>query len=156
MSKDEKDPSRFCDMSGHDNDVTTDLVRLMPRDLVFQMRFLGESHYLLQRYFQKFMEVEMAAAGVSRETHPMIQSFIETHAVLMRDFVFSGVSLSHQFRLEEIELLIGQRAELMRVDIWDQLRSHIEMAEKQFRAQLPSLPVQLSGWEKPKSAPGPR
>ncbi|MDK1492877.1 hypothetical protein QN219_22915 [Sinorhizobium sp. 7-81] len=104
MSKDEKDPSR---LEGRDNDVTGDLVRLMPRDLIFQMRFLGESQYLLQRHFQSFMEAEMAASGLTRETHPMIQSFIDTHAVLLRDFVFSGVSLSHQFPLEEIERLLG-------------------------------------------------
>ncbi|MDK1389433.1 hypothetical protein QN224_29005 [Sinorhizobium sp. 8-89] len=118
------------------------------------MRFLGESQYLLQRHFQTFMEAEMAASGLTRETHPMIQSFIDTHAVLLRDFVFSGVSLSHQFPLEEIERLLGDGAELMRVDIWDQFRSHIEAAERQFRAQLPSLPAQLSAWEKPKSEPG--
>ncbi|WP_407065273.1 hypothetical protein [Ensifer sp. LCM 4579] len=132
------------------------MVRLMPRDVVFQVRFLGESQYLLQRHFQTFMEAEMAAAGMTRETHPMIQSFIGTHAPLLRDFVFSGVSLSHQFRLEEIERLLGDRASLMRVDLWDQLRSHIEMAEKQFRSQLSGLPAQLSAWERPQSPPGAR
>ena len=133
----------------NDNDVTSDLVRLMPRDLVFSMRFLGESQNLMQRHFQTFMEAEMAAAGMTQETHPMIHAFIERHALLMRDFVFSGVALTRQFRIEEIERLIGDTTSLLRVDSWDQLKGHIAMAERQFRAQVPSLPQLLSGWAAP-------
>lgn len=153
MSKENKGRQGLGPVTGHDSSVTGDLVRLMPRDLVFQIRFLGESQHLLQRYFQAFMESEMAARGLTPETHPMIGSFIETHATLLRDFVFAGVSLSHQFRLEEIERLLGDKANLLRVDLWDQLRSHIEIAERQFRSQLSDLPEQLSTWEKPGTAP---
>ena len=131
------------------DDVTSDLVRLMPRDLVFTMHFLGESQNLLQRHFQGFMEAEMAAAGMTEETHPMIHAFIERHALLMRDFVFSGVALTRQFRIEEVERLIGDSTSLLRVDIWDQLRGHIAMAERQFRSQVPGLPQLLSGWAAP-------
>lgn len=134
------------------DDVTSDLVRLMPRDLVFTMRFLGESQHLLYRHFHIFMEAEMRAAGITQDTHPMIHAFVERHALLMRDFVFSGVALSRQFHIEEIERLIGDRTSLLRVDIWDQLKSHIETAEKQFRAQIPGLPLLLSGWEAPASS----
>lgn len=139
-------------MRGED-DVAADLVRLLPRDLVFTMRFLGESRHLLQRHFQVFMEREMQAAGLTQETYPMIHAFIERHALLMRDFVFSGVALSRQLRIEEIERLMGDRTSLLRVDIWDQLKSHIDMAETQFKSQLPGLPGQLSGWKLPEAPP---
>lgn len=144
-------------LPGHqeEDDVTSDLVRLMPRDLVFTMRFLGESQNLLQRHFQGFMEAEMAAAGMTPETHPMIHAFIERHALLMRDFVFSGVALTRQFRIEEIERLIGDSTSLLRVDIWDELKGHIAMAERQFRSQVPGLPQLLSGWAAPAPATPP-
>lgn len=130
-------------------DVTQDLVALMPRDLVFSMRFLGESQLRLQRHFHDFMIAEMADAGITQETHPTIHAFVERHAILLRDFVFSGVSLSRQFRIREIEQLIGDATALLRVDIWDQLRSHVDMAERQFLAQLPQLPRLLEEWEAP-------
>ncbi|CAN7717369.1 hypothetical protein LJR234_006226 [Mesorhizobium amorphae] len=77
-------------MSSQADGVTGDLVRLMPRDLVFVMRFMGESQYRLQSHFQDFIRAELAAGGVTTETHPMIHLFIENHAILLRDFVFSG------------------------------------------------------------------
>jgi hypothetical protein len=135
--------------------VTGDLVRLMPRDLVFVMRFMGESQYRLQSHFQDFIRAELAAGGVTTETHPMIHLFIENHAILLRDFVFSGVSLSRQFRIDEIERLTGDTTSMIRVDIWDQLKSHIETAEKQFQSQAGTLPNLMSAFEKPPgSAPG--
>lgn len=149
-----KDPppvSPHASPDGSDN-VTSELVRLMPRDLVFTMRFLGESQHRLQQHFRDFMTREMEAAGLTQETHPMLHAFIERHAILMRDFVFSGVALSRQFRIDEIERLIGDETGLMRVDIWDQLKGHIEMAETRFRSQVPDLPRLLTDLE----APGPR
>lgn len=129
--------------------IAGDLVELMPRDLVFVMRFMGESQHRLQGYFQDFIRAELAARGVTAQTHPMVHLFIESHAILLRDFVFSGVSLSRQFRIEEIERLTGDTTAMTRIDIWDQLRSHIEAAEKQFRAQSGTLPRLLSEFEKP-------
>lgn len=131
------------------SDVASKLVRLMPRDLVFTMRFLGESQHQLQQHFRDFMAREMEAAGMTQDTHPMIHAFIERHAILMRDFVFSGVALSHQFRIDQIERLIGDDTSLMRVDIWDQLKSHIETAERQFQSQLPDFPRLLAAMEAP-------
>lgn len=136
------------------DDVSKDLLKLMPRDLIFSMRFLGESQLRLQRHFHDFMIGEMAASGMTSETHPMIHAFVARHAVMLRDFVFSGVSLSRQFRVEDIERLTGDTTSLLRVDIWDQLRSHVEMAERQFRSQLPSLPDLLSEWEMPAKPDG--
>ena len=128
-------------------DITTELARLMQRDLVFVMRFLGESQHLMQSHFQDFILGELAATGITGETHPMIHAFAERHAILLRDFVFSGVSLSRQLRIEEVEQLTGDT--MIRVDIWDQLRSHVAMAERQFRTQLPQLPAMLEAWKSP-------
>lgn len=129
------------------SDVTTQLAGLMQRDLVFVMRFIGESQHLMQSHFQRFILGELAMTGVTPETHPMIHAFAEKHALMLRDFVFSGVSLSRQFRVEEMEQLTGDT--LIRVDIWDQLRSYVGMAENQFRSQLPELPVVLDAWKSP-------
>jgi len=136
-------------MTSHADGVTGDLVKLMPRDLVFVMRFMGESQHRLQSHFQDFIRAELAAGGVTAETHPMIHLFIESHAILLRDFVFSGVSLSRQFRVDEIERLTGDTTSMIRVDIWDQLKSHIETAEKQFHSQAGTLPKLLSAFERP-------
>lgn len=149
--KDSRDPSP--PMSSQADGVTGDLVRLMPRDLVFVMRFMGESQFRLQSHFQDFIRAELAAGGVTTETHPMIHLFIENHAILLRDFVFSGVSLSRQFRVDEIERLTGDTTSMIRVDIWDQLKSHIETAERQFRSQVDGLPKLLSTFEKPPTQP---
>lgn len=127
--------------------VASELARLMQRDLVFVMRFLGESQHLMQAHFQTFILRELATRQITEETHPLIHAFAERHAIMLRDFVFSGVSLSRQFRIEEVEQLTGDT--MIRVDIWDQLRSHIEMAERQFRGQLPELPALLEAWKSP-------
>jgi len=82
-----------------EGDITTELAGLMQRDLVFVARFLGESQHLMQSHFQQFILRELAAAGFTDETHPIIQAFAERHAILLRDFVFSGVSLSRQLRI---------------------------------------------------------
>ena len=92
---------------GTEEDVSTALARLMQRDLVFAMRFVGESQHLMQNHFQQFILKELATAGITPETHPMLHAFAEKHALMLRDFVFSGVSLSRQFRVEEIEQLTG-------------------------------------------------
>jgi hypothetical protein len=130
-------------------DVTTALAALMGRDLVFVMRFLGESQHLMQNHFHDFILGELSATGVTEATHPMIHAFVERHALMLRDFVFSGVSLSHQLHIEDVERLTGDP--MIRVDVWDQLRSHVAMAETQFRTQLPELPTLLEAWKAPAS-----
>jgi hypothetical protein len=132
------------------NDVTTRLATLMQRDLVFVMRFIGESQQVMQAHFQDFILHELALTGVTPETHPMLHAFAEKHALMLRDFVFSGVSLSRQFRVEQMEQLTGDT--MIRVDVWDQLRSHINTAEGQFRTQLPELPPVLEAWKAPRGS----
>jgi hypothetical protein len=137
-------------------DVTGDLVKLMPRDLIFVMRFLGESQNRLREYFHEFIRAELARVDVTAETHPLLSRFIETHALTLRDFVFSGVALSLQLRLSDMERLLGDSFSLLRVDIWDQLRSHIETAERQFRAQAPLLGADIEAMRRPpREAEGP-
>ncbi|MCV9963188.1 hypothetical protein OIU34_14865 [Pararhizobium sp. BT-229] len=130
-----------------EEDISTALAQLMHRDLIFAMRFVGESQHLMQGHFQHFILRELATTGVSPDTHPMIHAFAERHALMLRDFVFSGVSLSRQFRVADMEQLTGDT--MIRVDIWDQLRSHVVMAEHQFRTQLPELPAILEAWKSP-------
>jgi hypothetical protein len=132
---------------GVQDDVTTRLAALMQRDLVFVMRFIGESQHLMQGHFQAFILRELAMTGITPDTHPMLHAFAEKHALMLREFVFSGVSLSRQFRVEEIEQMTGDT--MIRVDVWDQLRNHIGMAESQFRTQLPELPTVLDAWKAP-------
>ncbi|MBL0373428.1 hypothetical protein JJB09_15440 [Rhizobium sp. KVB221] len=134
-------------LGGVEGDVTTVLARLMQRDLVFVMRFIGESQHLMQNHFQQFILKELAITGATPETHPLLHAFAEKHALMLREFVFSGVSLSRQFRVEDIEQLTGDT--MIRVDVWDQLRNHISMAESQFRTQLPELPQILEAWKSP-------
>ncbi|MBB5577394.1 MULTISPECIES: hypothetical protein [Rhizobium] len=137
-----------------EEDVSTTLARLMQRDLIFAMRFVGESQHLMQSHFQRFILRELAMVGVTPETHPMIHAFAEKHALMLREFVFSGVSLSRQFRVEEMEQLTGDT--LIRVDVWDHLRGHVSMAEQQFRTQLPDLPTVLEAWKAPDAGNGDR
>ena len=66
----------------------------------------------------------------------MLSAFAETHALALRDFVVSGVEIAHQFRIEEIERLTGDSGGLLRVDVWDRLKSHIAAAESQFQRQV--------------------
>ena len=131
------------------SDVTADLVRLMPRDAVFMLRFLGESQSRLQEHFQDFIAAELARRGVTQNSHPMIHGFIETHALALRDFVFAGLSMAHQLRLPEMERLLGDTTSILSVDIWDELRGQIEAAERQFEAQAPALPRQLESYRVP-------
>ncbi|WP_210240280.1 hypothetical protein [Amaricoccus solimangrovi] len=130
-------------------EVAAELARLMPRDAVYTLRFLGESQHRLRAHFEEVIARELAGRGVTAESHPMIRGFIETHALLLRDFVLSGVAMTHQLRLGEIERLLGDTTSVLSVDIWDDLRGHIETAERQFRAQADALPDQLEGYRAP-------
>ena len=131
--------------------VANALVDLLPRDAIFALRFLGESRGRLLEHFQAFIMREFAQAGASADTHPMLHAFSETHALALRDFVVSGVEGAHQFGLEHMERLIGDSGGLLRVDIWDHLRSHIADAEAQFRRQVDGLQAELEAYRAPAS-----
>jgi hypothetical protein len=82
----------------------------------------------------------------------MLGAFAETHALRLRDFVVSGVEIAHQFRIEEIERLTGDSSGLLRVDVWDRLRSHIADAESQFQRQLIGMRDEIEAYRAPVSS----
>ncbi|SEA51446.1 hypothetical protein [Rubrimonas cliftonensis] len=123
------------------------IVARAPRDLMFVMQFVGETQYQVLKYFQDLVIRELEARGIRREDHALLQIFIDMHATEMRDFVFSGVSLSRPFRIEEMERLMGDSSRVMRSDIWDALRNHIESVERKFLADADGLPDQLGAIE---------
>jgi len=131
--------------------VADALVALMPRDAIFALRFLGESRLRLLEHFHDFILAEFAKLGATPQTHPMLHAFAETHALALRDFVLSGVEGAHQLALERFERLLGDAGELLRVDVWDQLKSHIGDAEAQFRRQASALEAQLESYRAPRA-----
>ncbi len=134
--------------NGH---VADALFELMPRDAVFALRLLGESRSRLLEHFHALILAELAKLGATPETHPMISAFAETHALTLRDFVVSGVEIAHQFGIEEMERLTGNSTGLLRVDVWDRLKSHIAIAESQFQRQLLGMREQIEGYRAPAS-----
>lgn len=124
--------------------VAEEIVRRASQDLVFVMRFLGESQYRMTRHFQSFIRGEIERRGATVDRYPLLAHFIDAHAAELRDFVFTGVSLSRQFRVGEIEVLTQDTEALLRVDLWDSLKNHIETAEQRFLAQAADLPRLLS------------
>jgi hypothetical protein len=131
--------------------VADALVALMPRDAIFALRFLGESRLRLLEHFHAFILAEFAKLGATPQTHPMLHAFAETHALALRDFVLSGVEGSHQLALERLEHMLGEAGELLRVDVWDQLKSHIGDAEAQFHRQVGALEAQLEAYRAPEA-----
>ena len=140
--------SRATADNGH---VADTLFELMPRDAVFALRLLGESRSRLLEHFHAMILAELAKLGATPETHPMISAFAETHALTLRDFVVSGVEIAHQFGIEEIERLTGDSTGLLRVDVWDRLKSHIATAESQFQRQLLGMRGQIDSYRAPAS-----
>jgi len=130
-------------------EVADALIELMPRDAVFALRILGESRSRLLEHFHARILAELAKLGATPETHPMLGAFAETHALTLRDFVVSGVEIAHQFRIEEIERLTGDESGLLRVDVWDRLKSHITDAESQLQRQLLAMRDQIETYRAP-------
>ena len=124
--------------------LAQDIIEHASRDLVFVMQFLGEAQYRVLHYFQELVIGELEKRGITREEHALLQVFIDSHACEMRDFVFNGVSMARPFRIEEIERMLGDKANVVRADAWDALRSHIESVERKFLAEADDLPRQLS------------
>lgn len=122
--------------------VADQILARAPQDLVFVMRFIGESQYRMLRHFQDFIRAETARRGTTAAQYPLLAHFVDAHAAELRDFVFTGVALARPFRMAEIETLAGD-VELLRVDIWDALQSHIHAAERRFLAQADDLPRML-------------
>lgn len=127
--------------------LAEEIVALAARDLVFVMQFMGESQYKVLRHFQELVIDELAARGIRREDHALLQIFIDKHATEMRDFVFSGLAMSRPVRVEEMERMMGDTTNVLRTDVWDALRSHIDAVELRFLEEADSLPDQLAAIE---------
>ena len=141
----------FDESYGRDGDgpstLAREIVERAPRDIIFTMQFLGEAQYKVLHYFQQLVIRELEARGIRREDNALLQIFIDSHATEMRDFVFAGVALARPFRIEEIERLLGDTTSVIRVDIWDALRNHIDTVESKFLAEADDLPRQLADIE---------
>ena len=120
-------------------------MRRAPQDLVFVMRFLAGSSTRCCATSGS-SSTEAARRGATAEEYPLFAHFVDAHAAELRDFVFNGVALSRHFRVGEIEFLTRDTEALMRVDIWDSLKSHIETAERQFQTQAQDLPRCWPPW----------
>lgn len=123
-----------------------ELVRRAPQDIVFQMAVIGETREILRRFFEKQIEAEIERRGGSM-ADALARPFVDEHAARLRDFVLTGVSLSRQFRLEDIEALLGDRTMLTRVDLWDSFTSHIETALSNFQAEAGKVSEMLASLE---------
>ncbi len=115
------------------SDVAEEIVRRAPQDLVFVIRFPGESQYRMLRHFQEFIRTEAARRGATAEEYPLFAHFVDAHAAELRDFVFNGVALSRHFRVDEIEFLTRDTEALLRVDIWG-------LAEEPYRDRRAPVP----------------
>jgi hypothetical protein len=113
-------------------DVASRILEKADRDVAFVVRLVGESQYILTRHFHVFIETELAQHGVVYGDHPLLRPFIETHARELAEFVHTGIGLRHRFSLQAFEQTAGDPMRLLRVDLWDSLRSHIEHAERHF------------------------
>jgi len=122
------------------------LEKRAPRDIAFVKTVLGESRDLLTRHFEGVIRTELERRGAAL-SESFVRPFIDVHAAELRDFVLSGVALSHSFRIEQIEQMMGDSTTLMRVDIWDALTRHIEAAAERFRAQADDIPRMLEALE---------
>jgi hypothetical protein len=138
---------------GTDPGLAEEIIARADDDIVFVLKFLGESQHRVNRHFQNFIESELKIRGVDRESYGLLQVFIDTHAAELREFVFTGVSLARQFRLREFEELLADKTSVFRTDIWDALSRYIKAAEENFQAQahdLPELLIQMESTAPPK------
>lgn len=112
--------------------IASSVLERADRDVAFVVRLVGESLHIVNRHFVRFIERELAKREVHYGDHPLLRPFVEMHARELTEFVVNGVSLQHQFGLETLETLSGDPMRLLRVDLWDTLRSNIEHAERHF------------------------
>ena len=117
------------------------------RDVVFVVKFLGESQHILQRHFQDYVRDELEKRGVTFGDHPLLLPFIETHGAELAEFVVTGIGLHHQFHLTAFEKMAGDPQQLLRLDIASTLQSYIEKAEAHFVSGIGGLQQILAAVE---------
>ena len=117
------------------------------RDVVFVVKFLGESQHILQRHFQDFVRTELEKRGITFGDHPLLLPFIETHGAELAEFVVTGIGLHHQFHLTAFEKMAGDPQQMLRLDIGNTLQSYIEKAEAHFVSGIGGLQQILAAVE---------
>ena len=125
----------------------SEIMARVERDLVFVVKFLGESQHILQRHFQNYVRVELEKRGITFGDHPLLLPFIETHGSELAEFVVTGIGLHHQFHLTAFEKMAGDPQQLLRLDIWHTLQSYIEKAEAHFISDIGGLQQILTAVE---------
>ena len=119
-------------------------------DIIFEPRIMGESLYLLQRYFQDYVKSELEKRNVTFGDHPLLLPFMETHARELTEFVMMGVALNHHIRMPDLEQLGPDPERLRRVDMWDSFAIHIQGAEEHFVSGIGGLQQILASIEEAK------
>ena len=117
------------------------------RDVVFVVKFLGESQHILQRHFQDYVQAELEKRGITFGDHPLLLPFIETHGSELAEFVVTGIGLHHQFHLTAFENMAGDPQQILRLDIASTLQSYIEQAEEHFVSGIGGLQQILAAVE---------
>ncbi len=132
--------------------VASQLLDNADRDVAFVLHLVGESQYVLVQHFLVFIETRLREHGVDYQSHPLLRPFIEVHARELADFVNKGVGLKHQIGLQSFENLKGDPFRLVRADLWDTLRSHIEDSEQHFVSGIGGLQkilAEIDRWPRP-------
>lgn len=125
-------------------DVASRIVAAANRDVTFVLRITGESQQTLLEHFLSFIVDALNACGVGYGDHPLLRPFVETHAHELADFVHNGLALRHRFGLAGFEAASGTPPDLLRMDLWDDLRSLVEDAETHFARAPQGLPAILA------------
>jgi hypothetical protein len=102
------------------------------RDVAFVLQIVGESRQVLSNHFYTFIESSLRTKGVTYQDHPFLRPIIEGHSRDLMNFVHGGVALHHQLSLSCLGATPVDPLNLLRVDLWDSLRTHIEQAEAKF------------------------
>ncbi len=131
--------------------IAAEIMARAERDLVFVVKFLGESQHILQRHFQTFVQAELEKRGITFGDHPLLLPFIETHGSELAEFVVTGIGLHHQFHLTAFEKMAGDPQQLLRLDIWNTLQSYIDKAEAHFISDIGGLQQILAAVEEARS-----
>lgn len=114
------------------SDVASQIIECADRDVTLVVHIVGESQYLLVRHFETFIEGELARRGIVYGDHVLLRPLVEHHGRELTEFVLSGVAIHHRFGLQALENPVSDPLKLLRSDLWDSIRSHIEDVQQHF------------------------
>jgi hypothetical protein len=131
-------PDRPAEPPSCATDVASRILAAADRDVAVVLRLVGESQQRLVDHFHRFIEAALRAKDVDYGDHPLLRPFIETHARELAGLVHDGIGLRLRFGLRAFEQG-SDPLHLLRMDLWDHLRSQIEQAERHFAASPAGL-----------------